>query len=195
MKITKFTVSKPDTALRMDAAFSFEVDNPTDEEVHTVAWSYGFFNGDGFALSEGSIIGSQHRSGFDAKGIPPSGSRVLDAPSPRIDARLCGKKHDAITLRTVATLCRRERFLFAELEIHSDSTQASFQKLITDSTVVGPCITVMVRRERDGPDAFKTKVVVGFSNHLPKRLEVVRVHAGFVIAEEVARSTSASVGG
>lgn len=140
MKISKFTLSEPDSDGEMQPDIEFQVDNPTKSDVHLVQYTVALLD------EQGALVVSD--SDTEAKcSIDPRETETISVLGPAgISRHVVGSDRDNVKVRVNATLCAREFHRLGEISIPAkDHETARLTKSVKSKLIDGKLVAAVFR--------------------------------------------------
>jgi hypothetical protein len=140
MKISKFTLSEPDSDGEMQPDIEFQVDNPTKSDVHLVQYTVALLD------EKGALVVSDSDS--EAKcTVDRGGIETISVLGPAgISSHVVGSDRDNVKVRVNATLCAREFHRLGEISIPAkDHETARLTKSVKSKLIEGKLVAAVFR--------------------------------------------------
>lgn len=150
MKITKFTLDKPDSDGELSSSVTVSIANPSQETVRWLQYNAVFSTKEGFPLQCSNDCTEDCT-------IEPGEDFEVSPWGRGISAKVVGDSRDNVTLAVSAVLHAREFYKLGEVDVPTgDFGSASIERQITSGTIEGPIKVQLFRHKAD--DEGQTRV-------------------------------------
>lgn len=186
MKVTKFTLSKPDTDGSMSTDIAVSISNPTQHDIRWLQYNVVFSDKDG------SPIQSSNDCTEDCT-IEP-GEDFVVKPWGSVPSQVAGTTRDNVTLTVSAVLHAREFYKLGEVEVPStDFGHATLEKSVTSETIEGPVKVLLFREKMDDDGQVRVQCRVFVKSKCDLHLGRVEIKCELLDADDAVIDSNSDV--
>lgn len=183
MKVTKFTLDRPDADGSMSVSATLSVANPTTEDVRWIQYNVAYLDQRGFPLA------CSNDSTEDCT-IEPSESLDVTAWG-GIPAQVVGDSRDNVLLGASAVLHAREFYKLGTVDVPAtDGGSAAIEREITSSIIDSPVRVLLFRNRMDSDGQVRVDCRVALRNKTDLHLARVELKCELLDQDEAVTETN-----
>lgn len=183
MKVSKFTLDRPDADGSMSASATIAVANPTSEDVRWIQYNLACLDQGGFPLA------CSNDSAEDCT-IEPGESLEVTAWC-GVPSQVVGDGRDNVQLTASAVLHAREFYKLGLVEVPaSDGGSATIEREISSNIIDGPLRVLLFRQRMDGEGQVRVDCRVALRNKSDLHLARVELKCELLDPDEAVTETN-----